>query len=180
MSHLPSAPDMTLMDQFRAHPEIAAPLHRFAEAVMRGPSPFSAAERELIAAHVSALNRCDFCRAAHAGAAVRLGLGQEVLDALPDGAGAAPVPERMRPVLAYAEKLTRAPASVGKGDVEAMLGAGWDETAVTHAALVAGFFALMNRWVEGLGIEADPDVAKMAAEMLAGRGYAGIAGMVER
>jgi len=180
MSHLPSAPDTTLMDQFRAHPEIAAPLHRFAEAVMRGPSPFSAAERELIAAHVSALNRCDFCLASHAGAAERLGIGRDVLDALPEGAGATPVPEPMRPVLAYAEKLTRDPASVGTGDVEAMLGAGWDETAVAHAALVAGFFALMNRWVEGLGIETDPKTVDMAAEMLATRGYAGIAAMLER
>jgi len=51
MTFLPSLPDNAkLLDVFRAHPETAHPLLDYHEALMRGPSPLSIAERELIAA----------------------------------------------------------------------------------------------------------------------------------
>jgi len=37
------------------------PFFRLAQAVMRGPSPWTIGERELFAAFVSAQNRCQFC-----------------------------------------------------------------------------------------------------------------------
>ena len=65
MSFLRSMPDASLIDVFRASPEFARPLHEFAERLMRGPSPFTPQERELISAYVSGLNRCEFCRTSH-------------------------------------------------------------------------------------------------------------------
>jgi alkylhydroperoxidase family enzyme len=41
-------------------PDAAAHLERFAEAVMRGPSPLSPGQRELIAAFTSRRNHCVF------------------------------------------------------------------------------------------------------------------------
>ncbi len=41
-------------------PEAAGHLERFAECVMRGPSPLSAGQRELIAAFTSSHNHCPF------------------------------------------------------------------------------------------------------------------------
>ena len=61
MTHLPSLPQGHLLDIFRRHPEIAEPLHDLAEMLMRGPSSFSAGERELMAAFISRLNGCRFC-----------------------------------------------------------------------------------------------------------------------
>ena len=61
---------------FRA--ETAGPLNALAEALLRGPSPLSAAEREIIVAHVSRLNQCAFCfksHAATAGALLEVGVG---------------------------------------------------------------------------------------------------------
>ena len=54
MTYLPSLPDATLLQVFRAHPDIARPLIDLHEAVLRGPSPLTVAEREHIAAFVSA------------------------------------------------------------------------------------------------------------------------------
>jgi AhpD family alkylhydroperoxidase len=41
------------------------PFFELAQAVMRGPSPWTIGERELFAAFVSARNRCQFCATTH-------------------------------------------------------------------------------------------------------------------
>jgi hypothetical protein len=51
MAYLPSVPgDAVLLDVFRAYPDTARPLLDYHQALLRGPSPLSVAERELIAA----------------------------------------------------------------------------------------------------------------------------------
>jgi alkylhydroperoxidase family enzyme len=45
---------------FAFKPERTDHLSRFTQAVMRGPSPLTAAQRELIAAFTSRLNQCPF------------------------------------------------------------------------------------------------------------------------
>jgi hypothetical protein len=56
MSYLRSLkPDAGLVQIFQAFPTITRPLLEYHEALLRGDSPFRAAERELIAAFVSGL-----------------------------------------------------------------------------------------------------------------------------
>ena len=92
----------------------------------------------------------------------------------------ATVAERLKPVFCYVHKLTLRPDHVDQADVTAMYEAGWDETAVTHAALVCAYFSFMNRWVDGLGIEANPAVVQMAADMLHKKGYMAIVELLNR
>jgi AhpD family alkylhydroperoxidase len=47
-------------------PETAKPLSELAEVLLRGESTLTPAEREMIAAHVSARNDCFYCHASHA------------------------------------------------------------------------------------------------------------------
>jgi len=64
MSYLPSLPDGSLLDAFQAQPELAHSIHEFAHILMRGSSPFTEGERELIAAFVSTLTartKCRYC-----------------------------------------------------------------------------------------------------------------------
>lgn len=180
MSHLPSMPDGNLMDSFRQYPELAAPLHEFAQALMRGDCPLSAADRELIAVHVSARNGCHFCRDAHAAALAQLDEHAPAPEQIGDDTLNEAVRPAMRPILAYAQKLNDAPATVDRGDVQAILDAGWDERAVVYAALVCGFFNLMNRWVEGLGLPSDPSVVRQAGQMLSTQGYQAVNQMLAR
>ena len=54
MSYLRSLePDAGILQIFQEFPEVARPLLEYHEVLLRGGSPFSAAERELIAAYVS-------------------------------------------------------------------------------------------------------------------------------
>ena len=50
-------------------PETGKPLYELAQILLRGPSPLTEAERELIAAYVSYRNDCMFCWSSHAAAA---------------------------------------------------------------------------------------------------------------
>jgi len=175
MTYLRSLPSQAVLrDVFAAFPRTSRPLLDYHQALLRGPSPFSVAERELIAAYVSGLNACDYCHGVHAATAQAFGVDQGLVVALLDDVDAAPVDARMRPVLRYVRKLTRTPSRLTAADAEAVLAAGWDERALHDAASVCGLFNLMNRLVEGLGIRADAGYFRLSAERLATRGYAGL------
>ena len=114
MTHLPSLPaDAALFDVFKAYPEAARPLLAYHEVLLRGPSSLSVAERERIAAHVSGINGCEYCRAIHAATA----------EALHSDSGGDE--EMLAPILALAEKLTRGPGADVAAEARAVLAAGW-------------------------------------------------------
>ena len=50
-------------------PETGKPLYDLAQVLLRGESPLTEGERELIAAYVSSLNNCIYCMSSHAAAA---------------------------------------------------------------------------------------------------------------
>jgi uncharacterized peroxidase-related enzyme len=170
--------DAGLLDIFRSYPDMARPLLEFQEAVMRGPSPFTVAERELMAAYVSGLNACDYCHGVHSRTAAAFGVPWDVLAVVFIDPDLAPVDPRMKPVLRYLGKLTRDPAHITEQDAEAVLLAGWNERALHDAVLVCGIFNLMNRMVMGLGIEATPDYHRISADRLHTIGYSGLAALV--
>ncbi|MDE2005819.1 MAG: carboxymuconolactone decarboxylase family protein [Rhodospirillales bacterium] len=173
-------PAATLLDLFRAYPDTARPLLDFHEVLLRGPSPFTEAERELIAAYVSGLNGCRYCHGVHTATAERLGIAPGAITQAVADLAAAPVPERMRPVLGYAGKLTRAAAGVTEADARAILAAGWAPDALYHTVAVTALFNFMNRLVEGMGIALDPAYVQPAAKRLAESGYAALIAMLPR
>lgn len=173
MSYLSSLPDdAVLMDVFKLYPETARPLMDYHEVVMRGPAPFSVAERELIAAYVSGVNACDYCHGVHTVAAEVCGIEKGAVPAALDDLDAAPVDDKMRPVLRYVGKLTSAPSSVTRADADDVFAAGWDERALHYAVMVCALFNFMNRMVEGHGITAGPDYFALSGKRLKEMGYA--------
>jgi len=127
MSHLfPNLPDPAdLGDVFRAYPETVPPLLDYHDRLLRGERPLSVAERELIAAYVSALNACRFCHGAHALYARAFGIPSETLDAMVGDLDNSPLDDRMKPMLAYVGKLTTEPSSLRSADAEAVFAVGW-------------------------------------------------------
>ena len=173
MSFLKSLPaDAGLLQVFQAFPKIARPLIEYHEVLLRGESPFSPAERELIAAYVSGLNNCNYCRAVHSQTAVALGIKPKVMTSALSNLKIEDVDLRMRPVLAFVHKLTMSPAKITAKDVDEIYSAGWDDRAVHDATAICGLFNLMNRLVNGLGVEASESYTKLAGQRLADNGYA--------
>lgn len=64
--------------------------------------------------------------------------------------------ERRIAMLVYAEKLTLAPASVTREDVDALRAAGFSDENVLHLCEVTAYYAYANRIADGLGIELEP------------------------
>jgi uncharacterized peroxidase-related enzyme len=175
MSFLRSAPDAGLVQVLRAYPESARPIMAVHEVVMRGPSPLSVGERELIAAYVSGLNDCAYCYGVHTATAEAFGVPAGLLTAALADVDTAPVDDRMRPILRYVGKLTTIPAKMTEADAQAVYDAGWAEQALHDAVLVCATFNFMNRVVDGFGLGADPRHFAAIGDRLKQGGYESIA-----
>lgn len=55
MTHIRSLPNADLKEILKSEPDLGLPIAAYHEALLRGPSPFSIGERELMAAFVSGL-----------------------------------------------------------------------------------------------------------------------------
>jgi len=180
VAHLESLPDnAVLMDVFRAYPATSRPLLDYHEVVMRGPSELTAGERELIAAYVSGLNACAYCHGVHTVTAEACGVAAGVAPAAVADLDAAPVGEKLRPILRYVGKLTRAPSSVTRADADEVRAAGWSDQALHDAVMVCALFNFMNRMVEGHGVQAGTDYFQKSGRRLEELGYAGLARLVD-
>src|ERR1700722_16589227 len=86
-----------------AYPETEKHLNGLAEALLRGVSSLTPAEREIIATFVSSANACFFCTNAHAATARHL-LGPDavVVDQVTADFLRAPVSEKLRALLVIA------------------------------------------------------------------------------
>lgn len=82
---------------------------------------------------------------------------EAVVGAVVRGDVSVPISAADRAMLAYAVKLTRAPESMGAGDVEALRAAGFGDIAIHDIAQVTALFNYYNRLADGLGIESEPD-----------------------
>ena len=172
MPFLKSMPaDAALLGIFKLHPETALPLLDYHEALLRGVSPLSIGERELIAAFVSALNACSYCHGVHASTATAFGVDPGIFAALLADIDSSAIDERLKPLFRYVKKLTLTPSRMLQADADDVFAAGWTEDALYHAVSVCALFNFMNRLVDGLGIVAKPEYIGLAADRLHSGGY---------
>ena len=156
MKLFPSLPETPhLADVYKAFPQHVRPLLEYHDLLLRGESPLSVAERELIAAYVSGLNACSFCYGAHVIYAEVFGIEEGVLDALIADIDSAPVDPKLKPLLKYVAKLKTLPPKLTAADAQAVYDAGWSERALFDAIQVAALFNYMNRIIEGAGVTFD-------------------------
>jgi uncharacterized peroxidase-related enzyme len=147
-------------------------LGAWTQAAMRGPSEWSVAERELMAAMVATWNSCPFCVGAHRAIAVH-GMDKAVADAALADYHTAPISEPLRAALAMLEIMTLRPDEMRGEQVRAALAAGATRRQLEDAAAVAAVFNIVTRYANALGfaIPTDAEFDKAAGMMLK-RGYA--------
>ena len=98
MSHI-SLPEGLpgITSSFAFRPEIAKPMRELAEALLRGPSLLSSAEREMIATFVSTRNDCYFCQSSHrAAAAHHLGGDYPLVDSVRSDDQSAAISDKLK------------------------------------------------------------------------------------
>ncbi|NNE39994.1 MAG: peroxidase-related enzyme [Marinicaulis sp.] len=170
MALFPSLPETPhLADVFRKFPEKLKPLLDYHDALLRGDSELTVAERELIAAYVSGLNACNFCFGSHKIYAKAFGIDEAVVDALNTNVDAADIDEKLKPLLKYVAKLKDLPPMLTDADAKAVYDAGWSEMALFDAVQIAALFNFMNRIIEGTGVTFDYADNPVSDEELAER-----------
>ena len=154
MTFFPSVEDKGgLAEVFARFPRGVESLLVFHDELLRGRSDLSVAQRELIAAYVSALNDCGFCFQAHRVYSALYGIDVELFDGLVEDVNESDLEEELKPLFRYVRKLTLTPARVVQEDVDQVLEAGFSEEALHDAVLVVGLFNLMNRILFGHGVD---------------------------
>ena len=138
---------------------------------MRGPSDWSVAERELMAAYVSKVNDCPFCIGAHT-ATASLAAGNEVtVNATLADLESASVGEGLRATLRMLGKLARN-GHLSAEDVRSVLDTGLSHQQVDDALAIGYAFNVTNRLANAFGFEVmNPEGFQAGAKYLLRRGY---------
>ena len=172
MPFMPSMPtDALVKDVYSISPQTFRHWLHVEEAIMRGPSAFTAGERELMAAYVSRLNSCTYCASSHSEAAAILGVEPKLLDALMADVDTTPIDKRFRPIFRFLKKLTVTPYRMIQVDADAIYAEGWGERDLHDVIMVCCCFSFMNRLADGHGLASDPSLFKARATRLAQEGY---------
>ena len=150
------------------------PLLEFHEALLRGDSPFTIQQRELMAAYVSGVNACQYCHGAHTAAAKQFGVPEDLLAKIIQSPADSGVDEKLLSVLAFQRKLTLTPTAMTQADADAVFAAGWDERALYDAVQICCLYNFMNRFVEGLGLTPIPEQFDFEGGLIKNGGYAGM------
>jgi uncharacterized peroxidase-related enzyme len=108
---------------------------------------------EIIYLRVSFINGCHYCQQHHLASSKRVGLNAEDRKALKDG-NYVHFTDREQTVLAYAEKLTRAPRDITDADFE-KLKKHFSDAEIVDLHLLVGLANLTNRFTDPLGLKVE-------------------------
>lgn len=156
-------------------PETGKYLYELAQVLLRGPSPLTPSEREMIATFVSHRNNCKFCTSSHAAAArALLGDKARLMDDVLRDYSQADISDKMKNLLNIAGKVQVLGKAVRQEDIDAARNAGANDLDIHDTVLIAATFSMFNRYVDGLATltpERPEDYLEMG-ERLAKQGYA--------
>jgi uncharacterized peroxidase-related enzyme len=155
-------------------PETAGPLNALAEVLLRAPNSLPAADREMIATYVSSENDCHFCQNAHGAVAVyRLGGNERLVDQVKVNFEAATISDKLKALLAIAQKVQRSGKQVTADDIARARQQGATDKEIHDTVLIAAAFCMYNRYVDGLATWAptDPEIYRENGKRLAEQGY---------
>jgi AhpD family alkylhydroperoxidase len=143
----------------------------FTHEVMRGPSAWSAGDRELMAAYVSKVNGSAFCVGAHTATASRAYQDRAKVQAVLSDLETAPIEEPLRATLRVLGKLT-AEGEISAGMMGQALAAGVSRQQLEDALAVCVAFDTTDRLADAFGFEVlSPDGFDAGAKYLLKRGY---------
>jgi uncharacterized peroxidase-related enzyme len=155
-------------------PETGKPLYELAQVLLRGESPLTPAERELIAAYVSSRNQTVFCTMSHAAASRSLyGDDKTVVDEVLHNTGEAHISDKLKALLNIAGKVQILGSEVTESDVAEARKHGAGDRDIHDTVLIAAAFSMYNRYVDGLAsfTPTDPEAYDEMGKRMAEKGY---------
>ena len=148
-----------------------APMQEVTQEAMRGPSAWSVADRELMAAFVAKTNQCEWCTKAHAAVAEGAYRHGARVSAVLSDLETATIEEPLRATLRMLRKLTREQA-VNADDMRAVLAAGVSRDQIEDALAVCFSFNTTSRLADAFGFFLPgPKAFEAGAKYLLEHGY---------
>jgi AhpD family alkylhydroperoxidase len=145
------------------------PMSVVTQEAMRGPSTWSVADRELMAAFVAKTNQCEFCTKTHAAVARRASGDEKRVSTLLSDIDTAKEP--LRATLLLLGKLTRE-HTVSADDMRTVLAAGASRQQIEDALAVCFSFNVIARLADAFGFFVPgPEAFEAGAKYLLARGY---------
>ena len=168
---VPGVPGIVSLLSFR--PATAGPLTDLVNVLLRGPNSLIPAERELIAAYVSDLNSCVFCREGHSAVAAAYLKDEALASQVTRDPEAAPISNKLKALLALAGRVQQGGLAVRHDDIMRAREAGANDTEIHDTVLIAAAFCMYNRYVDGLAAWTpdDRDGYRQQAEQVVEHGY---------
>lgn len=126
-------------------------LSSLAHTLLKGPSPLTSGEREMIAAYVSWLNQCNFCHESHAASAVcQFTNGDKLIETYKKENRLDGFSPRMQALFAIAAQVQQSGLKVTDEAIANAKAEGATDEMLHDAVLVAAAFCMYNRYVDGL------------------------------
>jgi uncharacterized peroxidase-related enzyme len=146
-------------------------MKRITHEAMRGPSAWSVADRELMAAFVSTVNASSYCTKAHTAVSSRAYADEAKVAAVLSDLEGAPIAEPLRATLRMLRKLTLE-HSVSVADMRAVLSSGATYEQIEDALAVGFAFNVTNRLADAFGFAIPgPKAFDAGAKFLLSHGY---------
>lgn len=130
--------------------------------VLRGPSDWSPAQRELLAAFVSRLNTCRYCVGIHTGTAT-IGLGTPITTEMLDAWREAEFASNIKAAFSLVEAVGHVPDGPAEAAVATARASGLSESAIIDAIAVAFVFNLINRLADAFDYSWGDEDGRLAA-----------------
>ncbi len=147
------------------------PMSAVTQETMRGPSAWSVADRELMAAYVAKTNQCEFCTKAHTAVARKAYRDGKKVSAVLSDRDMVAIEEPLRATLLMLGKLTRT-QTVNPDDMQAVLAAGASRQQIEDALAVCFSFNVIGRLADAFGFSVPgPAAFEAGAKYLLARGY---------
>ena len=147
------------------------PMGAWTQAAMRGASPWSVTERELMACMIAKWSGCAFCVGAHGSIAAKE-MQRPAVDKVISDFHAAPISELLKAALAFLEVMTLRPNDLKAEHAKAALNAGISAEALADVIAVGALFSIITRYADALDFALPtPAEFERAADMLLRRGY---------
>jgi AhpD family alkylhydroperoxidase len=147
------------------------PMAKVTQEAMRGPSAWSVAERELMAAFVAKTNQCDFCIQAHSAVAQRAYGDGKIVSASLSDVDNADLSQPLRATLVLLRKVARGQL-VSVDDMRAVLAAGASREQIEDALAACFSFSVIARLADAFGFSVPgPESFEAGAKYLLARGY---------
>ncbi len=147
------------------------PMQGVTQEAMRGPSPWSVGDRELMAAVVAQANECEWCTKAHTAVAEGAYRDRAKVSAALADLDTAAINEPLRATLRMLRKLTKE-HTVDADDMRVLLDAGASRAQIEDALAVSFAFNTIARLADAFGFTVPgPDAFAAGANYLLARGY---------